>query len=148
MGTKSKWKNGILRFYNNAVVDENVEVISDVASNLTGYGLSAINLTTAAVMTLGAPVKGVTKDIVCGLTINSSFAASIRLSTVANTLAAPNSVGIVSPSTIAKINTIVLSPSSQHSACVQLRGLSTVEWCLKSFNTTGQAALSFTTVCT
>jgi len=148
MGTKSKWKNGILRFYNNAVVDENVEVISDVASTLTGYGLSVINLTTAAVMTLGAPVKGVTKDIVCGAVNGSTFVASIRLSTVANTLASPVSVGIVSPSTIAKINTIVLAPTTKRSAFVQLRGLSTLQWCLTSFAAGGTAAISFTTACT
>ena len=98
--------------------------------------------------TLGPPIKGVTKDIVCGAVTNSSFVASIRLSTVANTLAAPNSVGIVSPSTIAKINTIVLAPSSKMPAFIQLRGLSTLQWCLTSFDTTGQVAISFTTVCT
>ena len=148
MGTKAKWKAGKLTFYNDAVVDGNVETISDVASNLTGYGLSVINLTTNAVCTLGPPAAGVLKDIVCGTVSGSSFVASVRLSTVANTLAAPNSVGIVSPSTIAKINTIVLTPGSTIPAFVQLRGLSTLQWCLTSFNTTGKGAVTFTTACT
>jgi len=148
MGTKSKWKAGKLTFYNDAVVDGNVEIIDDVASNLLGYGLSVINLTTDAVCTLGAPAEGVTKDIIVGNGAGSSFVASIRLSTVANTLAAPDSVGLITPSTIAKINTIVLTPGSTIPAFVQLRGYSTSAWCLTSFNTTGKGAISFTTVCT
>jgi len=139
MGTKSKWKNGILRFYNNAVVDENVESI-DATTALLGYGLSVINTTADQSYSLGAPCAGVTKDILVGNGDGSSFVASIILTT-GNTLS--------TPSTIKSKHMFTLTPGSTIPAYVQLRGVSTTVWALTSFNTTGKGAISFTSaVCT
>ena len=143
MGTKSKWKNGRLVFYNNAVVDEAVEEKSATPTTsyvaLNGYGLSVISCTANSRFTLGAPVAGVTKDITVGDGKGSSFTATVRCSTVAN------SITIGSPTT--SINRVVLTPGSTITAYVQLRGVSTVLWAVTSF-TTGKGGASLTTACT
>lgn len=140
MGTKSKWKNGILRFYNNAVVDENV-VTTTAAGTLLGYGLSVIKDNAARTYTLGPPVKGVTKQI----TLASSLVATVRLSTVAN------QVRIAAPAT--DINTLTLNPGSSYPTNVSLRGVSTVLWAITGAGCAGTTIMSannvlFSTACT
>jgi len=143
MGTKSKWKKGRLTFYNDAVVDGTVEEFSAIPTTsfvaMAGYGLSVIGCTAASLFTLGAPVAGVTKDIVVGDGKGSSFTATIRCSTVAN------QIRIANPTT--DMNGVVLTPGSTIPAYVQLRGVSTVLWVLTSF-TTGKGGASLTTACT
>jgi len=134
MGTKSKWKAGKLTFYNDAVVDGTVESI-DATTALLGYGLSVISTTADQTYSLGAPVAGVTKDILVGSGKGSSFVASIVLTT-GNTL--------VTPSTIESKHTFTLTPGASIPAYLQLRGVSTTVWALTSFNTTGKGAVSFT----
>jgi hypothetical protein len=139
VGTKSKWKNGILRFYNDAVVEENVETLT-TAGAMRGYGLSVINTTAAATFTMGAPVPGVVKDIAVGTIDASSWAATIRCSTVAN------SITVGSPSSDVQ-NGIVLTPGSTLPARAQLRGATTILWVLTSFST-GKGGAALTTACT
>ena len=143
MGTKSKWKNGRLVFYNNAVVDEAVEEFSaDPTTSyvaMRGYGLSVVSCTANSLFTLGAPVAGVTKDVTVGDGKGSSFTCTVRCSTVAN------AITIGSPTT--SINTVVLTPGSTIPAYVQLRGVSTVLWAVTSF-TTGKGGAALTTACT
>jgi len=134
MGTKSKWKAGKLTFYNDAVVDGTIETI-DATTALLGYGLSVISTTADQTYSLGAPVAGVTKDIAVGGGKGSSFVATIVLTT-GNTL--------VTPSTIQSKHRFTLTPAASIPAYLQLRGLSTLRWCLTSFNTTGKGAVSFT----
>jgi len=145
VGTKSKWKNGILRFYNNAVVDENVEELSAAPTTsypaMRGYGLSVVSCTAAASrFTLGAPVPGVTKDITVGDGAGTSFTCTVRCSTVAN------AITIGSPGTPPK-QTVVLTPGSTYPAYAQLRGVTTVLWVMTSF-TTGKGGAALTTACT
>jgi len=140
MGTKSKWKNGILRFYNNAVVDENV-VTTTAAGTLLGYGLSVISNTAAATYTLGAPVKGVTKHI----TVDTSFVATVRMSTV------ENQVRVAAPATA--VNSLTLNPGSSYPTNVSLRGVSTVLWAITGAGCAGSTLMSannvlFSTACT
>ena len=139
MGTKSKWKNGILRFYNNAVVDENV-VTTTAAGTLLGYGLSVISNTAAATYTLGAPVKGVTKHI----TVDTSLVATVRMSTV------PNQVRVAAPATA--VNSLTLNPGSSYPTNVSLRGVSTVLWAITGAGCAGSTLMSannvlFSTAC-
>ena len=138
MGTKSKWKNGILRFYNNAVVEENVEQLS-TAGAVRGYGLTVISTTQAGTYTMGAPVPGVVKDITVGDGDGSSFAATIRCSTVAN------SVTIASPSSDSQ-NGIILTPGSTYPAGVSLRGVTTVLWTIVGTAIAGTTLMSGNTV--
>ena len=140
MGTKSKWKAGKLTFYNDAVVDAGSVVQTTASGAIAGYGLSVIACTSNGTYTLGAPVAGVTKDITVGNGAGSSFVATIRCSTVAN------SVTIGSPSSDSQ-NGVVLTPGSTIPAYVQLRGASTVLWVLTSF-TTGKGGAALTTACT
>lgn len=133
MGTKSKWVNRRLTFYNaplnfstgSYAVDQNV-VTTTAAGALNGYGLSYITTTAAGTYTLGAPEAGVEKQII----VNSSFAATVRASSVAN------SRTIASPSSDTQ-NSIILTPGSTYTASATLRGLSTVLWALMSGGVTG-----------
>jgi hypothetical protein len=140
MGTKSKWKNGILRFYNNAVVDENV-VTTTAGGTLLGYGLSVLKDSSAATYVLGAPVKGVTKHII----VQTTFAATVRMSTVAN------QVRVAAPTTA--VNSLTLNPGSSYPTNVSLRGVSTVLWAITGAGCAGSTLMSannvlFSTACT
>lgn len=140
MGTKSKWKNGILRFYNNAVVDENV-VTTTAAGALNGYGLSIISDNAARTYTLGAPVKGVTKHI----TVATSLVATVRLSSVAN------QVRIAAPATA--VNSLTMNPGSTYPTNISLRGISTVMWAITGAGCAGTTLMAannilFSTACT
>ena len=136
MGTKSKWKNGILRFYNNAVVDENVEVTT-AAGALLGYGLSVISSTINGTYTLGAPVAGVVKDIVVGhnLASDSSFVATVRFSTVDGQVLA------LTGATTGVFNGLIMTPTSAYPACVSLRGASTIRWAITAVGGVGTTAM-------
>lgn len=145
MGTKSKWKKGVLHFYNNAVVDENV-VVTTAAGALLGYGLSVISSTVNGTYVMAPPIKGVVKDIVVGhnLALNSSFVATVRFSTVAG------QVTLVSENSSA--NGLVLTARSSYPAAVSLRGLSSVGWALTAAGGVGTtlalANVAITTACT
>lgn len=137
MGTKSKWKNGILRFYNNAVVEENV-VVTTAAGALLGYGLSVISSTINGTYTLGAPVKGVVKDIVVGhnLESDSSFVATVRFSTVDGQVIA------LTPASTGVFNGVILTPTSAYPAMISLRGASTVRWAITAAGGVGTTAMA------
>lgn len=137
MATKSKWKNGILRFFNNAVVDENV-VVTTAAGALLGYGLSVISSTVNGTYTLGAPVKGVVKDIVVGhnLALDSTFVATIRFSTV------DGQVLVLTPATTGVFNGLILAPTSKYPAMVSLRGASTVRWAITAAGGVGSTNMA------
>lgn len=137
MGTKSKWKNGILRFYNNAVVEENV-VVTTAAGALLGYGLSVISSTINGTYTLGAPVKGVVKDIVVGhnLASDSSFVATVRFSTVDGQVIA------LTPASTGVFNGVILTPTSAYPAMISLRGASTVRWAITAAGGVGTTAMA------
>lgn len=147
MGTKSKWINGILRFYNNAVVDENV-VVTTAAGTLTGYGLSVISSTVAGTYTMAPPIKGVIKDIHVGYNgaKGSTFAATVRFSSVANQVTGSG------PATTEVINGVVLTPLSTYPAVISLRGVSTVVWAITAAGGVGTPlmgnAVVTTTACT
>ena len=134
MGTKSKWKNGILRFYNNAVVDENVVTTTENQSAINGYGLSVIKhtaaATTAGVYVLGAPVMGVTKQVI----VQSSNPVHLRGSTV------DNQVRFAAPTT--DVNALILTPGSSYPANVSLRGVSTVLWAIVGGGAAGTTLLA------
>ena len=118
MGTKSKWKNEVLRFYNDAVIDESVDQTT-ANGFLPGHGLSLISGVpgvTVGVFVLKPPVKGVTKQIVT----QTSNIFYVRCSTV------DNQVRIAAPTTT--VNSIVLHPGSTYPVSVSLRGMSTVLW--------------------
>jgi len=138
MGTKSKWKNGILRFFNNAVVDENV-VVTTAAGALLGYGLSVISSTINGTYTLGAPVKGVVKDIVVGHNLAakpSSFVATVRFSTVDGQVIA------LTPASTGVFNGVILTPTSAYPAMISLRGASTVRWAITAAGGVGTTAMA------
>jgi len=137
MGTKSKWKNGILRFYNNAVVEENV-VVTTAAGALLGYGLSVISSTINGTYTLGAPVAGVVKDIVVGhnLASDSTFVATVRFSTVDGQVTAHT------PATTGVFNGLILTPTSAYPAMVSLRGASTTKWVITAAGGVGTTAMA------
>lgn len=121
-GTKAKWKNSVLRFYGNAVVDENV-VTHTTNGAMLGYGLSVVDATGAIAGTVGVyvldpPVKGVTKQIV----VQSSHIAYVRGSTV------DNQVRFASPAT--DVNSIKLVPDSTYPLSLCLRGVSSVLWAI------------------
>ena len=141
MGTKSKWKNGKLHFYDDktglglptqSVVDEGSIVITTAAGGggatgigtLIGYGLSVISSTINGTYTLGVPIKGVIKDIQVGhdLTEQSSFVATVRFSSVENL------IRCIAPTN--DKNSVVLTAYSSYPACVSLRGVSSVYWAL------------------
>jgi len=145
MGTKSKWKKGVLHFYNNAVVDENV-VVTTAAGALLGYGLSVISSTINGTYTMAPPIKGVVKDIVVGhnLASDSTFVATVLFSTVAG------QVTLVSEHSSAQ--GLTLTPTSKWPAVVSLRGLSSAEWAITACGGVGstkmRAAVAITTACT
>jgi len=121
-GTKAKWKNSVLRFYNNAVTDDNV-VTHTTNGTMLGYGLSVVDATGAAagsvfVYVLDPPIKGVVKNIF----VQSSNIVYVRGSSV------DNQVRFASPSTT--VNSIKIVADSTYPTSLNLRGVSSVLWAI------------------
>jgi hypothetical protein len=125
MGTKAKWLKGKLTFYNNAVVEENVQTAgTTVGMSIRNYGMVVLNPAAAAKYTIsGGPAIGQKLDIVC----KSSLVASVYCSAV------KNQVTIMCPNT--KVNGFVMIPGSTHGCAVTLRGVTTKAWAITSFST-------------
>ena len=138
MATRAKWRGGRLTFWNNALVEENVESVTS-AQDIKSYGLTVIGTTANATYTLDPPHTGVVKDILVGTSNKSSFVATIRGSSVAN------QVTFASPSSDSQ-NAVVLTPGSTYPAGVTLRAISTSQWAITGVVNAGTTLMSGNTV--
>ena len=128
MGSKSRWDDGHLVFY-----DDPVETATTASRAISKYGVTVITAATKYTYTLGAVEKGLTKYIV-------------PLSTFAHTVRGATAVGkILFGTTAGKRNALVISPTSKNKSGVILRGLSTNQWAVMSRSS---SICTFSTVCT
>jgi hypothetical protein len=135
MGTRAKWRNGRLTFYNNALVDENV-VTTTAAGDIKSYGLSVLGSSANATYTMDPPAKGVEKHVVAYTTWTHTLRASSDLSVEFGKSGGKRYSITIAPTT--KTENLGVS--------VMLRGVSTTLWSVTSYGSSDDVAGS--TACT
>jgi len=128
MGSKSRWDEGHLVFY-----DDPVETATTASRAINKYGVTVITAATQYTYNLGPVEKGLTKYIVA----LSTFSHVVRGATVVDK--------ILFGTTAGKRYSLTIAPTSKNKTGIMLRGISTNQWAVMSRSS---AICSYTTVCT